>query len=583
MKKFLVLVLTMSFVMSTSVHAQSNRFSTLFDSTGSAPSFQAKNPIASLGPFAVGAAFCQKLQALAPILQAYSTVMWPVIGIPGITTGIVQNESVLFKICDFLTQLQQLDTVGAVFHSARFLNELTGNKWDNHFNQADLLWNTSNLIYDLRGNGGFRKGALRSAYVHKRLIDAADQTAKYWQRENGDEDPEGLESRQERRQKLQRVAQLSYNRAVLTEAASCPEPKGNKNFQKEYTDKVVPEAANIKRREQRIRFFQEQIMKMGADMIADVGELEAYKQNVLALPTKGFGYKRQIAKTYIEREAPTGKLKAKQGSGPGLPEAEFKDKREPVEYQKIRVIQNVQMWNEFRQKYVKKWDRYVSGQLLTSGTYGLFDGKKGRIEEKYRSYAFECSEMQLALALPFKDRNDPRYWPELKKAQKKCRDNLKVRDAEYKNLMDRYIIFMQQDLRSAKQSQAKIWTFESLYLGVNPIIEDNPNSVNTTKKENERIAKGAQRPQEECRPQFTPGEMEKVNIELQNVNNALMEEVVRSGTEREVQRDLAREQEAKASEKMRKMQKQTDQKQKNNEESQNSRGVNINVNTRKAI
>ena len=582
MKKILVLLLTISFITVQPVQAQ-NRFSDLFQGSGSAPEYQPKNPIASLGPFAVGYSFCQKLQALSPILQAYSTVMWPVIGIPGITTGIVQNESVLFKICDFLTQLQQLDTSGAIFHSARFLNELTGKKWDDHLNQADLMWNTANLIYDLRGDGGFRKGALRSAYVHKRLIDAADKSAQYWQKQNGDEDPEGIESRQERRQKLQRVAQLSYNRAILSEASSCPEPKGNKNYQKEYTNKVIPERANMERRVERIRFFQEQLMKMGADMIADVKELEDYKQQVLALPSRGFGYKRTIGKTFVEREAPTGKLKAKKGSGPGLPEAEYKTNKEPVEYQKIRVIQNVQLWNDFRKKYVKNWERFISGQLLTSGTYGLLDGKRGRIEEKYKSYSFECSEQQLALTLPFKDRNDARYWPELRKAQDKCRKNLKVRDADYKNLMDRYVRLMEQDLRSAKQSQAKIWTFESLYLGVNPIIEDNPNSVATTKKEQERQTKGSQRPGEECRPQFTPGEMEKINIELQNVNNELMEEVVRSGVQREVRKDVELQAEARNAEKMRKQQKKTKEQKRNAEESQNNRGVNVNVNTRKAI
>ena len=582
MKKILVLILTISFITVQPVQAQ-NRFSDLFQDSSSSPEYQPKNPIASLGPFAIGYSFCQKLQALAPILTAYSTVMWPVIGIPGITAGMVQNESVLFKICDFLTQLQQLDTSGAIFHSARFLNELTGKKWDDHLNQADLMWNTANLIYDLRGEGGFRKGALRSAYVHKRMIDAADKTAKYWQKQNGDQDPEGLESRQERREKLQRVAQLSYNRAILSEASSCPEPKGNKNFQKEYTNKVIPERANIERREERIRFFQEQLMKMGADMFSALKELEAYKKQVLGLTSQGFGYKRLIGKTYIEREAPTGKLKAKKGSGPGLPEAEYKTKKEPVEYQRIRVTQNVQMWNTFRKKYVKRWESFISGQLLTSGTVGLFDGKKGRIEEKYKQFAFECSEVQLSLSLPVRDRNDARYWPELRRAQDQCRKNLKVRDADYKNLMDRYIRLMELDIRSAKQSQAKIWTFESLYLGVNPLIEDNPNNVANTKREQERQTKSSQRPQEECRPQFTPGEMEKINIELQNVNNSLMQEVVETGARKEVEKDIEKEQQAKVSKKLNKQGKAARQKQKNTQEGSGGKKVNVNVDVRKSF
>jgi hypothetical protein len=549
MKIFATIFLTI-FITQQNAQAQ-NRFSDLFEGSGSAPNIEAKNPIANLGPFAVGYSFCQKLQALAPILQSYSTVMWPVIGIPGITTGMVQNESVLFKICDYLTQLQSLDTSGAIFHSARFLNDLTGKKWNDHLNQADLLWNTSNMIYDLRGNGGFRKGAMRSAYVHKALIDTADKTAKYYQKQNGVKDPEGIESRQERRRKLQRVAQLSYNRAILSEASSCPDAPNDKNYQKEYQTKVIPEQANIKRQEERIRFFQEQLMKMGADMYVDVSDLEDYKNDVLSLVNKGFGYRKVDSVVYVKREVPTGKLKAKSGDAPGMPEADYKDEKDPVPYQKISVIPNNDPWERF-DSHIKKWDKFITSQFLVSGSFGLFDGKKGRIEEKYRNYAFECSEQQLAFTLAVTDRNNPRYYTELTRAQERCREQLKVRESEMKNLMENYVQLMRNDIRMAKDSQAKIWTFESLYLQTSPIIEDTPNNISNSKNEMTNRMKTTQASQESCRPQFTPGEMAKIDIELQNTNNALLEEVVKSGTERSINEDLERESKYKSAQKAQK-------------------------------
>lgn len=578
MKKiFLSLILTLSLV-NTSTFAAGNRFSSMFEGSGKAPGFEAKNPIAALGPFAVGAAFCQKLQALTPILAAYSTVMWPVIGIPGITTGMVQNESVLFKICDYLTQLQQLDISGAAFHTARFLNELTGKKWDDHLGQADLMWNTANMIYDVKGNGGFRKGAMTSAYTHKALIDAADKTAKYWQKQNGETDPEGIESRQERQKKLNKVAQLSYNRAILAEATSCPEAPINKNYQKEYSSKVIPERATIKQKEDRIKYFQEQLMKMGADMIVDVSKLEEYKTQVLSLVNKGFGYRNQEAVNYIEREVPTGKMIAKKGDGPGAPEAEYKKVKESVPYQTVIAFENPEPWTKMRE-YEKQWEKYMSSQLLSSGTFGLLNGKKGRIEEKYRNYAFECSEQQLSTTLAIQDRNDPRYFTELKKQQEDCRSKLKVRENEVKGLMESYVQMMRTDIKTAKDSQAKIWTLESLYMQTTPIESDTPNNAATSQKQMETQMKISQSGEVECRPQYTPGEMAKMKLELQNTNNAIAETIASTTTERSVNEDIEREAKANIAKEAQKKNEMDKQKLLNIKESGSGAAVNVKPDT----
>lgn len=494
----------------------------------------ANNQIARLGPFAVGYEFCQKIQSIAPILQAYSTVQWPVIGAPGITFGLVQNESALLKICDFLVQLQSLTTEGAIFHSARFLNELTGNKWDNHLAQADLTWNVANSLYDFRGNGEFRQGALTSANNHRRLVDFADKTAKYYQTEWGDPNrdgpAEGVESKHERKQKLERIAQLSYQRAILSEASNCPNPQVKTNYQDKYLKEVVPEQENIKIKEQQVQFYFRTLLRMGPDFITDLSEMQNYKNKLESLIDNGYSYRATSGTTTVERETPTGKMIKDPNIEGGL-KPEIKTERQRREYQKVRVVPNTQLWNEFRQLYVKRWEQYITSQLFATGTVGLLDGKRGRIEEKYKSYSFECSEQRLSQKLPVKDRNDPRYWPELQKETEKCKDNLKMRDNEYKNLMDQYVRMMEVDLRSAKISQAKVWTFESLYFGVMPITE-NSSRVSDNKRQQEKTIKSIQAPQTACRADFTPAEMEKLSMELQNVENALTEEIVRNQAER---------------------------------------------------
>ena len=122
-------------------------------------------------------------------------------------------------------------------------------------------------------------------------------------------------------------------------------------------------------------------------------------------------------------------------------------------------------------------------------------------------------------------------------------DNLKKRDVQknqFANLFERYLFQMQRDLSSAKLSQAKIWTFESLYFGVTPITEDTLR-VSDAKDNSEAVLGGIQKPDEDCRPDFTPAEMNKMGIELQNVQNAFMEEIVSTETQREIKKEIQEE------------------------------------------
>lgn len=511
---------------------------------------QPQNDIAKLGPFAIGYEFCQKIQSIAPILQAYSSVQWPVIGAPGMTFGIVQNESAVLKICDYLTQLQSLNTEGAIFHSARFLNELTGKKWDSHLAQADLTWNVANSLYDLRGNGKARKGALASAQTHKQMVEFADKTAKYYQTQFPDANrrgpPEGIEEKHERRAKLEKIAQLSNTRSILKEASACPAPEGKTDYQKKFVTEVIPEQENIKRMEERVQFYYQTMLRMGPDFMVEIDEMQKYRNDLENLIDNGFQYKVTPGSTTVTRKVATGKVKKVDTSvSPTGTQPEVKDEVTKRDYQKIRAIPNMQLWNEFRTKYVKAWEQYINSQFLSTGTFGLFDGKKGHIESKYRSYAFECSEQQVALTLPVQDRNDARYYPFLQEAQEKCKERLTVREQEFKNIMDRYVALMQNDLQSAKSSQARIWTFESLYLGTMP-IEENSTNVATNKAQSERQLKNIQAPETDCRGEFTPAEMAKLDIELQNVELALNEEIVKQNSERNTREEIRLESQKKS-------------------------------------
>lgn len=138
-----------------------------------------------LGPFQVGLGFCSQVNKLSAILNSYTIIQWPVTGTPGITMGMLSNTSVILDFCNYLTQLESLDTVNAIQYSASYLNNLTAKKWDDNFQQIDRLWNISNTLYDME-SGSFRKGALESASTHREINDfVKDSDQWYQQKFNG--------------------------------------------------------------------------------------------------------------------------------------------------------------------------------------------------------------------------------------------------------------------------------------------------------------------------------------------------------------------------------------------------------------
>lgn len=514
-----------------------------FSSTLNLPSVP-KSQSANLAGFTVGYEFCQRVQQIAPLLQAYSTVMWPIAGVPGFTMGMVQNESVIYKICDFVIQLESLNTEGAIFQSARFLNELTGKKWDDHLNQADLMWNVGNSIYDFRGGGKFKEGALTSAQTHRQLMDAADRTVKYYQKQRNDPTkdgpPEGIEDKHERRAKLDKIAQLSYQRAILQEATACPLPdtNGRQDNQALWEKEVLKRQQNITFMRENIQHYDTMLRRMGPDFITEVSQLQEYINLLEGLVENGYSFDYTIRYVDVPRKAPTGKLKKD-----GTPDvADTKEKRP---YQSVRVVQNGQAWQNFQKKYQNRWKEYIKGQTLSSGTFGLLDDKKGRIEAKYRSYAWECSERQLAPRLPVRDRNDPQYWPTLNEEIKKCRENLQYRSNENESIFERYFQMLQNDLAVAKRDQAAIWTFESKVTGVMPLQKESTNAADNVAEQQTRL-KVIQGNSKDCRPEFTPAEMEKLGLDLQNVNNELTETLAKSETERSVSEGIKEQQNQKA-------------------------------------
>ena len=494
---------------------------------------------------------------------------WFNLAIPGVSGS--QEDPIIMKVCDILIQFDNHGVAKGLFATGDFLNDMTGGQFDAELTLADKLYNASNSVYDL-STGAPRKGALRSAYVHKQLIDAASASKSYYNQRFGDGSSEGLETEAQRRQKLDRLAQLSYERAVLKEASRCPEPRGNTDFQKKYMNYVPERQAKIKNAEEDIDFIYRTLLKLGPEMISDTKELKEYNTKTNQLVHNSITM-RPTPEKYTEIDKTVTSKLDKNGK------PIKRDKKVSKTIYIYNAILNQQFVTNYRNTYVKKWEKFITAQMLVSGTTGLFSGKKGRIEEKYRSYAFECSERRLGMQISPRDRNNPLYFTNLRTAQKNCRDRLQVRDSEYKNLMDFYIQRLILSLNIMSKSRAEIWNFEARELGFVRVLQDTTRNTSAQKAQ----ITGSQTQQVSCSVDLTPAEMKMVQNKAKKNNLALKEEWARQEIQEEVNEEIEMEAQAKNAEKMRQQKKANDQRKRNNSEGKGTKKININVNTRKAI
>ena len=482
---------------------------------------------------------CKRMQSSPLILlsQFYFPKIWPettpVIPFVGIVTGLIQHESIIFKVCNILIQMDQVGIAGSVLQTGRFLNELTGNQFDSEYKLFDKFHNLANSVYDFE-KGNTRKGALENAQNHRKLVELADQSVKYYNEKMNDRGPDaGLEKKHERRAKLQEIARLSYQRAILSESMSCPAPQGDTDFQKKYVNYVPERKANINNSEQEINHYYQQMLNMGVEFNNDQSDMQDYGNRLKQVVFNSVRYKTKRGYYEQENSELTNRVDRE-----GKPIRKMKKVKRAVNTFSVFVDQN--LISSFRKKYVDKWEKWVDSQLFTSGTFGLLDGKKGRIEAKFKRYSFECSEVRLSKQIAPNDKSDPNYRNRLNIARQKCMDQLKVRDNTAKNLLDDYINRLTQALTVKYRNQAEIWNFEAIELGYNRV-------VSSTQKENLDF----QETDVACSETLSSNEMKQLKMKANAVNTSLKEAWLKDEVRQTEKLKIVEEANAKARDKMR--------------------------------
>jgi len=454
----------------------------------------------NLGPFKVAKPFCEKIQQLAPILNVYTNVMWPVVGFPGVTMGLSQNTSALMDFCNFIMQVEQLGTQDAIFFTGNYLNTLTDRKWENHLEMADKTWNLANTVYDFE-NGQQRKGSLQSASTHREINDYMRTSYGWFNKTFNNKDAQ-LKTRGEREVEMNQFASAAQRRAILAEAINCPNGAntGNPNYDNLYRTQIQPKQNRILELQDDINFYKDKMLLMGPKFVNDQKELEAYIAGLEEFDLKGVTY-----------EVTPG-FKSETTTKPGKVDPKTK-KPAQVKTQIRKPIQNwqarqfIEVFQNFKNKWSGQWKSWVETQFIQDSRGILVKSANEKANPEFMDLHFECSPTRLMRGM---DPNNSNYQREIDRRVAEC-ENRDMKEKQAQNLINLYTDRYANDLMEMKKLTAQIWSLESKELGISRAFN------------NSNPAGGFQQEQVACSDKLEPAEMQKIEIKQQQVNNELAE------------------------------------------------------------
>lgn len=463
----------------------------------------ANNFIANMGPFKVSRAFCEKIQKISSIMNVYTNVTWPVVGVPGIATGLLSNTSALIDFCNFVTNLETLGTTEAIFYTANYANTLAEDKWTHHLNFMQDAWSLSNTFYDFE-SGTTKKGALKSVDTHRQLNDFANSSYKWYNKTFNDKDV-ALKTRGEREADMNEIARASYQKAILKEATNCPTGETNSpDYIKLYTTKIKPNEEKVEEYKEDMEFFRNQLMTMGPRFLSNEGELALYTKQVENIMIDASAYK---ITDKDKKETTTKAKKQKDGS--------VKQEKVSItrKIQKYQVLPNKEVVDNFKNAWTEKWSSWVTAQFLSRGSYGLFSNPKERVESEFKDLSYECNVNKLMKGVST-ERAD--YSVLQEKKLNECKSQLKVQQKDAENLINYYADKLSESVRQYKTYQGKIWEVQSEYLGINRSVSKN-------------VQDGFQQEEIRCADANNISEavMTQLQLKSQAVNNDLTERIAK--------------------------------------------------------
>jgi hypothetical protein len=462
----------------------------------------------NLGPFSVTDSFCQDFNQVGAILNSFQIVQWPVAGAPGVVVGLTQRTSVIHDLCDFITQLEQLEGINAVLFSANYLNELTGKKWDQSLKFADKTYNLANSVYDF-DKGGVRKGALTSQSTARDLNDWMESAYSWHQKTFNNEDAY-VQHRQEREADMQQFSRASYTKAILKEAQNCPTAPSNVDYQKMYTSKVQPLEIQRDQYKDDTQFYKQELYYMGPKFMNNDKELQNYIAGLQNIERDAVTY--QMTQQSLNQTT-----YVNSGQVDSDDHQIMQKQNLPTTYFTYTTVLDSKIFNDFRNKWLSQWGTYVTAKWTSSGSFGALTGAGAQqVNNDFIDLNYECNPSRLGQGL---DRDAPDHDKQLKLLVDDCKKNTSMNQKKAQNLFDYYVNQLQASLYNFKNANAQIWTIESQYGGINHLV-----NIQSTKD-----SSGSTFQQEtvSCSDKMTPTEIALLQTKQQSVQSDLTESIAK--------------------------------------------------------
>jgi hypothetical protein len=402
--------------------------------------------------------FCEQVSRISNILASYTYIQWPVVGVPGITAGLSSRTSVILELCDYVQQLQQLETADAIFLTGQVLNQMTDNRWEHHLNFAESTWSLAQNAYDFE-NGEFRKGALESEAFHQEM-NAYMNDSYYWYNKTFNGQEKTLKDRAQRESDMREIANTSYERATLEEALDCPDSSeaSNVNYGQVYDSKIRPKIEPMEEAKEEAEFYFSQLLLMGPYFMNNEADHKKYVFRVEAMFYNGVTYNVQTRR----RQDSTTKFTANKNQGQAGAEAEPKTQQVERQYQVFSPKVQQNLFQTFRQEYEGKWSSYVSQRVVSKGFDDLLDDPRQHIQEEFIDLDYECAQFKLMRGI---DSSRGDYDQLFLQRRRQCEQRIILNEQKIANLLIYYTNRLQITLQQWKSQQYEIYNIRSREMG----------------------------------------------------------------------------------------------------------------------
>lgn len=466
-----------------------------------------------LGGFSVTYDFCKNVDKIGSILNAFQITQWPVAGLPGIVQGLSQRTSPIVDLCSFIAQVKSADTADAIFLSGEKLNELTKSGFKSELDLSRASFNLANSQYNFN-TGNQRASSLDAVYTATKIGNFMKSVNRYQKEKKSQEDDFND------KEKINELAKLSREHAIIQEQMVCPAPKKPQNYGDVYDREFQPALQKKEYFQKDVEYIVTMLSNMGPRFLRGYhpspekvkefnrkeitaeqkwGEYEAMLRKLVSTgvrykDTKKFSVVPQSEKTTEKND--DGSYK-------------FKETTIKKESQEFSVEVDSGQFSEFQGKYAGEWRSWVYDYW----TDGLkeFNGA-AKLKNEFSEIAQDCNPARLAGQNY--DENDLRAQQRLVDLRKRCEDDnaSKIDRARVSGLFDYYVKELQTSLTAMKRSQAKLWTLDSFYLGRNRVV-----SVN--------MKDAVAEEQVVCSDTLSMADMQLLNLKAQNVNTKLNQKI----------------------------------------------------------